>query len=65
MSPNKDLVVEEESLQKIEEVFDKNQMMKYGENQSEGEIGVRKIQEMLLDTDGNSKLMSKSLIIHY
>ena len=29
MSPNRDLVVEEESLSKIEEVFDQNQMMQY------------------------------------
>ena len=62
---HKDLVVEEESLHMIEEVFDQNQMMKYGENEGEGNIGVRKIQELLLNAEDNAVYLSKSMIIHY
>jgi hypothetical protein len=66
MSPAKSLVVEEESLSKIEDAFDTTQMMRYGADQTDGEVGVRKIQEMLLDTDtDNSKFMAKSLVVHY
>ena len=40
-------------------------MMKYGENQSEGQVGVLKIQELLLDSDGANKNLCKSMIQHY
>ena len=49
----------------IEQAFDKNQMMAYGENVSGGQIGVHKIQELLLDSEGASKNLSKPMIFHY
>ena len=55
----------EDGLHKIEEAFDNSQMMKYGENVSEGQVGVLKIQELLLDSDGANKNLSKSMIQHY
>lgn len=39
-------------------------MMQYGDNMG-GEIGVRKIQELLLDSEGASKTLSKPMIMHY
>jgi hypothetical protein len=49
----------------IEKAFDKGQMMAYGDNLSEGQIGVHKIQELLLDSEGASKNLSKPMIFHY
>lgn len=49
----------------IEQAFDKNQMMAYGENVRGGQIGVHKIQELLLDSEGASKNLSKPMIFHY
>jgi len=38
--------------------------MKYGDNMG-GQVGVRKIQELLLNSDDNPKLFSESMINHY
>lgn len=48
---NESQVIEEQSLTKIEKVFDQSQMMRYGDDNL-GAIGVKKIQELLLDSEG-------------
>lgn len=39
--------------------------MKFGDNVSEAEVGVRRIQELLLDTEGSNKDLAKGMIMHY
>jgi hypothetical protein len=39
--------------------------MKYGDNISEAEVGIRKIQELLLDTEGGNKDLCKGMVMHY
>jgi hypothetical protein len=47
-------------------VFNRNELLKYGEDRSEGQIGVKKIQEMLLNTDEfASETLCKPMIIYY
>ena len=43
MSSKGPQVVQEEQLHKIEQAFDKNQIMKYGDNVSQAEAGVRRV----------------------
>jgi hypothetical protein len=39
--------------------------MQFGDNLTSAEIGVRKIQELLLDSDGANKELCKPMIMHY
>jgi len=64
ISAQNQVVIEEKQLEKVEKAFSSNQMMQYGDNMG-GEIGVRKIQELLLDSEGASKNLSKPMIAHY
>lgn len=52
-------------MSKIEEVFDQKEMMRYGEDNL-GAAGVKKIQELLLDSEGaNQRNLAKPMIFHY
>jgi len=52
-------------LTKIEQVFDQSHMMKYGEDNL-GAIGVKKIQELLLDSEGaTQRNLATPMIFHY
>ena len=39
--------------------------MKFGDNLTEAEGGIRRIQELLLDTEGANKELCKGMVMHY
>lgn len=58
-------IIEEQSLTKIASVFDQSEMVRYGE-ENLGAIGVKKIQELLLDSEGaTQRTLAKSMVFHY
>lgn len=50
---------------KIASVFDQSEMVRYGD-ENLGAIGVKKIQELLLDSEGaTQRTLAKSMVFHY